>query len=70
MQRSKPAHRAAGPSQIEREAFVRREAARMLGISEGLVIKMGRLGKIKTIHIGRRRLVPRSEIERLLREGC
>ncbi len=51
------------------QAFTRRETARFWGVSEGLVIKLDTAGKIKTIRIAGRKLVPREEIERVLREG-
>ena len=35
----------------ERQAFTRRETAKMWGVSEGLVIKLDTAGKIKTIRI-------------------
>ena len=53
----------------ERQAFTRRETARFWGVSEGLVIKSDAAGKIKTIRIAGRKLVPREEIDRVLREG-
>ena len=53
----------------ERQAYTRKEAARIWGVSEGLVIKLDAAAKIRTIQIARRKLVPRSEIERVLREG-
>lgn len=53
----------------ERRAFKRQEAARKWGVSESLVIKLDTAGKIKTIRIGARKLVPYDEIDRVLREG-
>ena len=52
-----------------KKVFSRLEAARIWGVSEGLAIKLDNAGKIKTIRIGRRKLVPKDEIERILREG-
>ena len=52
-----------------RQAYTRREAARIWGVSEGLVIKLDAARKIKTIQIARRKLVTKDEIERVLREG-
>ena len=52
-----------------RQAFTRRETAKIWGVSEGLVIKLDAAYKIKTIRIAGRKLVPREEIERVLREG-
>ena len=51
------------------QAFTRRETARIWGVSEGLVIKLDTAGRIKTIRISRRKLVPRDEVDRVLREG-
>jgi len=45
------------------------EAARLLGISRGLAYEMARIGKIPTIRFGRRLLVPRRALERLLGES-
>lgn len=45
------------------------EAARLLGISRGLAYQMARLGKLPTIRFGRRLLVPRRALDRLL-EQC
>jgi len=42
------------------------EAARLLGISRGLAYEMARLGKLPTIRFGRRLLVPRRALLRLL----
>lgn len=42
------------------------EAARLLGISRGLAYQMARLGKLPTIRFGRRLLVPRRGLYRLL----
>ena len=55
--------------QEEKQAFTRKETAKVWGVSEGMVIKLDAAEKIKTIVIGRRKLVPKSEVERVLREG-
>ncbi len=44
------------------------EAARMLGVSRPTIINLISDGRIQTIHIGRRRLIPISELERFLRD--
>ena len=44
------------------------EAARLLGISRGLAYEMARTGQLPTIRFGRRLLVPRRALERLLEE--
>ena len=69
MKQSGRTHPGLGSRQTEREALSRREAAAVLGISEGLVIKMVRLGRITAIRIGKCVRIPRHEIERILREG-
>ena len=56
-------------AEIVKQAFARQEAARIWGVSESLVVKLDMAGKINTIQIGDRKLVPRIEIERVLREG-
>ena len=53
----------------EAQAFTRKQTARIWNVSEGLVIKIDAAGHIKTIQIGRRKLVPRIEVERVLQEG-
>ena len=53
----------------EAKAVTRRKAADFWGVSEGLVIKLDRLGLIKTISIGRAKRVPLEEVHRVLREG-
>jgi len=45
------------------------EAAHLLGISRGLAYEMARAGKLPTIRFGRRLLVPRRALNRLL-EQC
>jgi excisionase family DNA binding protein len=44
------------------------EAGRMLGISRGLAYQMAREGRIPTIRFGKRLVVPKWAIERLLQE--
>lgn len=43
-------------------------AGRMLGISRGLAYQMAREGRIPTIRFGKRLVVPKWAIERLLQE--
>jgi len=43
-----------------------REAAKTLGISRGLAYQMVKMGKIPSVQFGRRVLVPRSALEKLL----
>lgn len=42
------------------------EAAKMLGISRGLAYEMVKMGEIPSVHFGKRVLVPRSALEKLL----
>jgi excisionase family DNA binding protein len=46
------------------------EAARMLGVSRASVYRLIGLGKLKTVKIGARRLVPLGGIHALLNEGA
>ena len=63
--------RRATPStpQSEKQGLSRREAAAILGISEGMMIKLVRLRQVAAIRIGKCVRIPRHEIERILREG-
>lgn len=44
------------------------QAARMLGIGRGLAYEMARQGTLPTLRFGRRLVVPRKAMERLLQE--
>lgn len=46
------------------------DAARYLGVSERHVRRLADDGRVKTIRIGRRLLLPDSEVARLAAEGC
>ena len=46
------------------------EAARMLGVSTFTVRRLANSGELKTINVGARRLVPFSEIERVVANGA
>ena len=52
--------------QEDRLAFSRDEVARQLGVSRDSVIRAIAKGKIKIIRFGRRVLIPRAELDRLL----
>jgi len=52
----------------ERLTITVAQAARMLGISRGLAYQMAREGTIPTLRFGRRLVVPRKAMERLLQE--
>lgn len=53
---------------IERLTLTIPEAANALGISRGLAYEMARLGKLPTVRFGKRLVVPRRALERLLEE--
>jgi hypothetical protein len=52
-----------------REQFSFGEAAQILALSTATLRRDERLGKIRTKCWGRRKLIPRHEVERLLAEG-
>lgn len=52
----------------ERLTVTVEQAARILGISRGLAYQMAREGRIPTLRFGKRIVVPRKAIERLLQE--
>lgn len=52
--------------QEDRLTFSRDELAQKLGVSRDSVIRAIAKGKIKTIRFGRRVLIPKSEVDRLL----
>lgn len=56
----------------EREPLVYspNEARKLLKISRGLIYEAINTGRIPSIRIGRRILIPRSGLERLLNEGA
>ena len=66
---SHPRGGASPSAQSEKQALSRREAAALLGISEGMMIKLVRLGQVAAIRIGKCVRIPRTEINRILREG-
>lgn len=50
----------------DRLCFSIPETARMLGISRGLAYELARSEKIPVLHLGKRLLVPKIALERLL----
>jgi excisionase family DNA binding protein len=46
------------------------EAAQRLAVSSLTVRRLMKAGQIKVVHIGRRTLVPSSEIARIIATGC
>lgn len=51
-------------------AYSPAEAAAQLSISRSHVYNMMTAGALTSVKIGRRRIIPRTEIERLLKEGA
>lgn len=54
---------------MERQTLTVDEAARMLGIGRGSAYEAVRRGDIPSIRVGRRLVVPRVALERLLESG-
>lgn len=55
--------------QVERIGYSPDEARQLLGISRSLIWKLINEGEIKTIRLGRRRIIPKNEIERIMNES-
>lgn len=53
----------------QKKVLTVREAAKLLGISNGSAYEAARNGQIPTIRIGRRLIVPRVALERMLAEA-
>ena len=53
----------------ERLTVTVEEAGRMLGIGRGLAYEAANRGEIPTVRVGKRLLVPRAALERLLKEA-
>jgi excisionase family DNA binding protein len=56
--------------ETKRRAYSIREAASMCGVSRATLYRLLRQGKITTIKIGSRRLVPEASIDALLAGGA
>ncbi len=54
---------------VERQGYNVSESARIVGVGRTTMHKMIREGRIRPIKIGARTIVPRSEIDRILRGG-
>ena len=55
----------------DRLAFAKSEIATMLGVSASTIHRMIRKGKLRSIRVGHRRiLIPREEVQRLLRSDA
>lgn len=53
----------------EKKVLTVMEAAKELGISKGSAYEAARTGKIPTIRIGRRLIVPRAALDRMLEQA-
>jgi excisionase family DNA binding protein len=51
---------------MERLTLTVEQAAQLLGISRGLAYALARCGKLPVVRLGRRLLVPRRALERML----
>ena len=47
-----------------------RDAAQFLNVSTRHIHRLFDAGKVRSVRLGRRRLIPDSEVQRLAREGC
>ena len=54
---------------MKRETLSVPEAAQVLGISRSLAYEMARIGKLPTIRFGKRLVVPRRALERMLEQS-
>ena len=54
----------------ERMTLTVEEAAYLLGISRGLAYELARGGKLPVVRLGRRILIPRVALERMLERPC
>ena len=61
------AHMNAQPNTTPRTAYSLDEAARSLGLSRRTLYTLMRDDKLATVKVGKRRLVPARELERLVR---
>jgi len=69
-ERSRPASAPAeAPAGEERLTYTLNEAARRLGISRALAYEAANRGELPVFRIGRRLLVPRAALLRLLEDG-
>jgi excisionase family DNA binding protein len=59
-----------GSDETNRLAFRVKSFCKSIGIGRTKFYELVRDGKIKTVVIGGRRLVPADEAQRLIREGC
>lgn len=58
-----------GKRELDQRAFGIRSVAEAFGLSHDSIKRLVLAGRIKSIHIGGRRLIPISEVDRLERDG-
>ena len=56
-------------SDVKQRLYSLKHAAEVLGVSPAFLREQSKAGRIKTVKLGRRRLVPLDELERLETEG-
>jgi excisionase family DNA binding protein len=54
---------------VERQAYTVAEFAHALGLSRAFAYKLIDEGEVRTVRLGRRVLVPRTEVDRILADG-
>jgi excisionase family DNA binding protein len=52
--------------EVDRLTLTAEEAACLLGISRGLAYELARCGKLPVVRLGRRILIPRAALEKML----
>ena len=53
---------------VERRTYTLAEAAKVLGISPGKVAELTKTGKIKALRFGRRVVIPKTVVDRMLED--
>jgi len=56
------------PYALEKKLITLTDAAALVGVSYSLMRKLVKQGRIKTVRIGKRVMIPEAEIEKLLKE--
>jgi excisionase family DNA binding protein len=54
--------------EVGRHTYTVQEAARLLGISRGLAYELVKQGRLPVVRLGKRLVVPRAALQRLLEE--
>lgn len=55
--------------EVGRHTYTVQEAARLLGISRGLAYELVKQGRLPVVRLGKRLVVPRAALQRLLGES-